>query len=68
MAAKLIGEAIEPFLQDAARREGYRRLLPQKSPVEVMNVRGASASGKSSMRPRQKILAKNSHCLGKSLR
>ena len=55
--SEVIGEAIEPFCQDAASREGYRRLPPHKSPV-VMNVKGASASGKSSMRPRQKILAK----------
>ena len=38
-------------------REGYRPLAPQDKPV-VMNVKGASASGKSSMRPLQRILAK----------
>jgi hypothetical protein len=41
---------------DAARREGYRFLPAQSHPL-VMNVKGASASGKSTMRPLQKGLA-----------
>ena len=53
----VIGEAIEPFLQDAVAREGYQPLPPQERPV-VMNVKGASASGKSTMRPLQRMLAK----------
>ncbi len=52
----VIGDAIAPFVEDAVTREGYRALPRQERPV-VMNVKGASASGKSSMRPLQKILA-----------
>jgi hypothetical protein len=55
--SEVIGEAIEPFLQEAVAREGYRPLPPQERPV-VMNVKGASASGKSTMRPLQRKLAK----------
>ena len=54
--SKVIGDAILPFVQEAIASEGYRALPPHKKPV-VMNVKGASASGKSSMRPLQKILA-----------
>jgi len=54
--SKVIGDAILPFVQKAIASEGYRALPPHKKPV-VMNVKGASASGKSSMRPLQKILA-----------
>jgi hypothetical protein len=52
----VIGDAILPFVQEAVAGEGYRALPAQKKPV-VMNVKGASASGKSSMRPLQKNLA-----------
>jgi hypothetical protein len=55
--SEVIGEAIEPFFQQAVSREGYRKLPPQARPV-VMNVKGASASGKSTMRPLQRILAR----------
>jgi hypothetical protein len=55
--SEVVGEAIEPFFQEAVSREGYQRLPPQERPV-VMNVKGASASGKSTMRPRQRMLAK----------
>jgi len=55
--SEVIGEAIDPILQDAIAREGYRPLPPQETPV-VMNVKGASASGKSTMRPLQQILAR----------
>lgn len=54
--SEVIGEAIVPYVQEAIAREGYRALPRQKHPV-VMNVKGASASGKSSMRPLQKKLA-----------
>ncbi len=54
--SEVIGEAIEPYFQQAAAREGYRLLPAQRSPV-VMNVKGASASGKSTMRPLQRTLA-----------
>ena len=52
----VIGQAIDPYIKEAAAREDYRVLPPQAKPV-VMNVKGASASGKSTMRPLQRILA-----------
>jgi hypothetical protein len=55
--SEVIGDAIAPFVQEAVSRESYRPLPPQEKPV-VMNVKGASASGKSTMRPLQKILAR----------
>ncbi|MDQ2916171.1 MAG: hypothetical protein M3R40_03270 [Pseudomonadota bacterium] len=55
-ASDAIGQLIEPWLLDAAKTEGYRRLPRQEHPV-VMNTKGASASGKSSLRPLQKKLA-----------
>ena len=51
-----IGEMIEPLFVAAARREGYRFLPAQSQPI-IMNVKGASASGKSTMRPLQRQLA-----------
>jgi hypothetical protein len=54
--SEVISDAIDPFFQEAVSREGYRPLPRQEKPV-VMNVKGASASGKSSMRPLQRILA-----------
>ncbi len=54
--SEVIGEAIDPLVQQAVAREGFRPLPPQEHPV-VMNVKGASASGKSTMRPLQRILA-----------
>jgi hypothetical protein len=53
-----IGHLIDPWLVEAARAEGYRRLPAQKRPV-VMNTKGASASGKSTLRPLQKALARD---------
>lgn len=52
-----IGEAIAPMIRAGAEREGYR-LLPHHARTVVMNIKGASASGKSSMRPRQRDLAR----------
>jgi hypothetical protein len=52
-----IGAAIEPMIADAVAREGYRVLRRQDRPV-VMNTKGPSAAGKSTMRPLQKQLAK----------
>ncbi|MGY2049378.1 hypothetical protein [Methylobacterium sp. JK268] len=51
-----IGRRLDPWFRDAAAREGYRLLPPQPRPV-VMNVKGASAAGKSTMRPLQRALA-----------
>jgi hypothetical protein len=49
------GRAIEPLLMSAARSEGYRLLPRQDRPV-VINTKGPSASGKSTLRPLQKKL------------
>lgn len=51
-----IGNVIEPLVRAAATREGYRLLAAQEHPV-VMNTKGPSAAGKSTMRPLQKALA-----------
>ena len=51
-----IGRLLDPQLRQAAEREGYRLLPAQERPV-VINTKGASASGKSSLRPLQKTLA-----------
>ncbi len=51
-----IGRALEPHLAAAAERAGHRRLPRQDRPV-VINTKGASASGKSTLRPLQKSLA-----------
>ena len=51
-----IGAAIEPLLRRAALEEGYALLPRQERPV-VINTKGASASGKSTLRPLQKTLA-----------
>ena len=55
-ASELIGQMIEPILQRAITEEGYRLLPHQEQPV-VINTKGPSASGKSSLRPLQKRLA-----------
>ncbi len=55
--SEAIGRVIEPHLLTAASCEGYRRLRPQEAPV-VMNTKGPSASGKSTLRPLQKALAR----------
>jgi hypothetical protein len=51
-----IGRLIEPWLIEAALSEGYA-LLPRQGRPVVMNTKGASASGKSTLRPLQKALA-----------
>lgn len=51
-----IGRMIEPILRRAADREGYSLLPRQEHPV-IINTKGPSASGKSSLRPLQKQLA-----------
>ncbi|MGH6900756.1 MAG: hypothetical protein ACREJ5_30085, partial [Geminicoccaceae bacterium] len=54
--SEMIGRLIEPLIREAAGHEGYRLLPSQERPV-VMNVKGAPASGKSTMRPLQRKLA-----------
>jgi len=51
-----IGRLIAPWLIEGAVCEGYTLLPPQQRPF-VMNTKGASASGKSTLRPLQKKLA-----------
>jgi hypothetical protein len=51
-----VGRTIEPMLLHAARSEGYHLLPRQERPV-VINTKGPSASGKSTLRPLQKKLA-----------
>ena len=58
--SEVIGEMISPYIQQAANAEGYLLLPPQTQAV-VINVKGASASGKSTMRPLQH---KQAHKLG----
>ena len=55
-AGRVIGDAIDPLVARAAAREGYRLLRGQQQPV-VMNTKGPSASGKSTLRPLQRTLA-----------
>jgi len=54
--SEVIGRAIEPLVREAARSEGYTLLPRQEWPV-IMNTKGPSASGKSTLRPLQRELA-----------
>ena len=54
--SEMIGGLIEPFIEQARVAEGYRRLPVQREPL-IMNTKGASASGKSTLRPQQHELA-----------
>ncbi|WP_238296519.1 zeta toxin family protein, partial [Methylobacterium soli] len=54
--SRQIGRLIEPWFHEAVAREGYHTVTAQEHPI-VMNVKGASASGKSTMRPLQRALA-----------
>ncbi len=51
-----IGRRIDPLLRAAAEAEGFQILPLQTQPV-IMNTKGASAAGKSTMRPEQRALA-----------
>src|SRR5271165_2467490 len=50
-----VGRTIEPILLRAAASEGYHLLPRQERPI-VINTKGPSASGKSTLRPLQKKL------------
>ena len=54
--AKQIGQLVDQHVLEAVRRDGYR-LLPHRDPAIVMNTKGPSASGKSTLRPLQHALA-----------
>jgi hypothetical protein len=51
-----IGRLIEPIVRRGAAAEGYT-LLPQQERPVIINTKGPSASGKSTLRPLQKKLA-----------
>lgn len=51
-----VGELISPTFYSAVEAEGYK-LLPSQFRPMVMNTKGASASGKSTIRPQQRLLA-----------
>ena len=54
--SRFIGEQLTALVHTAARAEGFKVLPAQEKPV-IMNVKGASAAGKSTLRPQQKHLA-----------
>jgi hypothetical protein len=56
LGSETIGHELDPLIAKAAAGEGFRVLPPQEQPV-VMNTKGPSASGKSTLRPLQKRLA-----------
>lgn len=56
LASERIGTFIRPFVSQAAEAHSYAVLPPQADPF-VMNVKGASASGKSTIRAKQRQLA-----------
>jgi len=51
-----VGDMLDPIIRTAVVAEGYKYLPFQKSPV-ILNVKGASAAGKSTIRPLQRKLA-----------
>jgi len=53
--SKFIGERLSGLIHTAAHAEGFKLLPAQEKPV-IMNVKGASAAGKSTLRPQQKHL------------
>lgn len=53
--SRVLGEMIEPWIQEIVARHGYVRLEAQPAPV-ILNVKGSSASGKSTIRPYQRAL------------
>ena len=55
--SEVIGKLLEPMIARAVEQEGYRALARQEHPV-VMNTKGPSASGKSTLRPLQRSLAR----------
>ena len=54
--SELIGAHIEQYFHRAVAEEGFSLVPAQSHPI-VMKIKGASASGKSTMRPLQKMLA-----------
>jgi hypothetical protein len=54
--SEIVGRKLEPLIARAVEREAFVLLPRQELPV-VFNTKGASASGKSTLRPRQRQLA-----------
>ncbi|NNF79174.1 MAG: hypothetical protein HKN05_14195 [Rhizobiales bacterium] len=54
--SELVGQMLEPIFNTAVEAEGFTPLPLQPKPV-IMNVKGASAAGKSTLRPLQQKLA-----------
>lgn len=54
--SRMLGHLLEPILAEGAASEGFPLLPIQAAPV-IMNVKGSSASGKSTLRPLQQQLA-----------
>ena len=54
--SQMLGQAMEPFFLQAVNDKRYCLLPAQDKPV-IMNVKGASAAGKSTIRPKQRELA-----------
>ena len=52
----LVAGLVDPMIDEAIQRLGYRRLPKQREPV-VLNAKGASASGKSTIRNSQQQIA-----------
>lgn len=55
--AEVVSRVLDPKIDDAARLSGFRRLPAQTRPTAMLT-KGASASGKSTMRPLQRKLAR----------
>lgn len=53
--SRAMGDLIAPYVRDAAEAEGYMLLPSQENPV-ILNTKGASASGKSTLRAMQERL------------
>lgn len=53
--SRVIGQLIAPMVAAAIEREGYARVATQEKPV-LVSLKGASAAGKSSLRPMLKQL------------
>lgn len=48
--SRIVGEMIQPHIDEAIRREGYPLIPDAKAPI-LISLKGASAAGKSSLRP-----------------
>ena len=53
---RVVAKLVDPLFDDVVQRQGYKRLPSQSDPV-VLNAKGASASGKSTIRGAQRQIA-----------